>query len=146
MNKEIKPPRMREKFDKYLISESPLAQLAEVAVEQAGHKDSFDPPKGRRAPRGRGKREENTTHFVIGGSLSWKMMLETIRDEPPPQEKRQKSSILAPMEVAPSALIKPPLIRSLSSAIRKPPNPAIISRQYKKNMGFWFSLEAAHNQ
>ena len=147
MSKETKLPRMREKFDKYLINESPLAQLAEVAVEQAGQKYSFDPPKGRRAPRGRGgKREENSTPFIIGGSLSWKMMLGTIRDDPLPQEKKQKTSIPSPVEMTPSALIKPPVIKTLSSAIKKTLNPTSVSKQCKKNMGFWFSLEAAHNQ
>eukprot|EP00250_Pteridium_aquilinum_P030137 c40720_g1_i1 orf=45-1523(-) len=136
-----------ERPDKKLINHSPLAHLAEVAVDQAGQIEYLGLPKARgpRARRGRGK-NESAKSSAMGGSLSWQTMLENIRSAAAPQEKKQKPKIPSPAKALPAPK-KPPTVRTTgTSANKRIQNPAFVAKQDKQNVGFWFSLEAADNQ
>lgn len=135
-----------ERPDNNLINQSPLAHLAEVAVDQAGQTEYLDLPKARgpRARRGRGK-NESAKSSAMGGSLSWQTMLENIRSAAAPPEKKQKPKILSPAKTLPHPK-KAPTVRTSTSANKRVQSAALAAKLDKANVGFWFSLEAADTQ
>ncbi|MCO5605773.1 hypothetical protein L7F22_059957 [Adiantum nelumboides] len=134
-----------ERPDKTLTDHSPLAHLAEVAVDQAGKFEYLDGPKARgpRARRGRGKSESGKSS-AMGGSLSWQTMLENIRSAAAPQEKKQKPKNPSPAKILPPPK-KPPTLRT-AQINKRSQSPSSVIKQEKHNVGFWFCLEAADNQ
>lgn len=136
-----------ERPGKSLADQSPLAHLAEVAVDQAGKFEYLDGPKARgpRARRGRAKSESGKSG-AMGGSLSWQTMLENIRSAAAPQEKKQKPKNLSPAKTLPPTK-KPPTVRAAqTNSNKRSQSPSSVIKQEKQNVGFWFSLEAADNQ
>ncbi|KAI5055275.1 hypothetical protein GOP47_0030420 [Adiantum capillus-veneris] len=132
---------------KILTDQSPLAHLAEVAVDQAGKFEYLDGPKARgpRARRGRGKSESGKSS-AMGGSLSWQAMLENIRSAAAPQEKKQKPKNPSPAKILPPPK-KPPTVRAAqASSNKRSQSPSSVIKHEKQNVGFWFCLEAADNQ
>ena len=129
------------------IDNSPLAQLAEIAVDEARQSSLFKTrTRGPRTARGKG-RNDGTKCPAVGGILSWKMMLENIRNEATSQVKKHKSNIQSPLK-ANSTSKKPPMNKTMDTSVTKFSHsiPTPISNQDKANTGFWFSLEAAEDQ
>ncbi|KAH7293947.1 hypothetical protein KP509_28G049600 [Ceratopteris richardii] len=133
-----------ENFEKGSIDESPLACLAEVAVDQAEKFEYLDGPRARgpRARRGKSK-TENGKAFAVGASLSWQTMLENIRSTAAPHERRQKVKSKSSLKAATSPTATHATLTSFNKHVQ---SPLSAIKHEDQNIGFWFSLEAADNQ